>query len=135
MNKALFASRPALMALAAMGSALAAATAGAQDTTNEIVVQAPPLVVTQQVGRSSIGAPIEQVTLTHRVSYRDLNLAMSTDAAKLRTRVDDEARLACKQLYQLYPLVATDPDCVKKTLKDAMAQADAAITAAGAGPR
>jgi len=131
MRKAVFASVAARLALAGMGLAVAAGPVVAQEV-QEVTVIAP-LSVRQPVGRTSSGGTVDLITVTHRVGYADLDLTRSADAAALRARVDETAKVACKQLKTLYPLVPADPDCVKAALKDAMAQADAAIAAAGGG--
>jgi UrcA family protein len=89
-------------------------------------------VVTREViSRSASGVPMEKVTLTHRVSYADLDLATEAGAAALRKRVQETARTACKQLDELYPLEAKNRwECTKAATADASAQVESAIAAA-----
>lgn len=83
------------------------------------------------VGRSTIGAPIEQATLTRRVSYADLDLTTYTGAMALKRRVREAASDACRKLDDLYPLEERQaPTCRAKAVADASRQVDAAIAGA-----
>jgi UrcA family protein len=83
------------------------------------------------VGHSAIGAPIEEVTITHRVSYADLDLTKTADAAELRRRVQETARAACRQLDALYPLEAKNArECTRNAIARASSQVDNAIEGA-----
>lgn len=89
------------------------------------------VVTKTNIGTSSSGVPLEKVTVTHRVSYADLDLATEARAVELQKRVRETARAACRQLHELYPLEANDAQgCVKMTLASATAQVDNAIAAA-----
>lgn len=119
----------AATALACAGFTLAGGLAVAQEP-EEIIVTAPR-AVHEQIGRSpSTGAPIERITLTRHVSYADLDLAKTADADELKTRVGDMAKKACKQLDSLYPLLPSDPACVRSATDGAMEQVTQAIAAA-----
>jgi UrcA family protein len=84
------------------------------------------------VGRSAIGASIEQITLTRKVSFADLNLSTQQGAAELEKRVTDTAKAACKELDRLYPQeAASKVSCAQEAADNAMVQARAAIDAAG----
>jgi UrcA family protein len=92
-----------------------------------------------QIGRSSSGLPTEQVTVTHRVSYKDLDLTKEAGAAELKKRVKATAHAACKQLDELYPLEAKNvQDCTRITFAKATPQVENAIALANrqakAGP-
>jgi len=128
MNKNILARRTPRLALVAIGFAIAGGPVVAQQV-SEIIVEAPR-AVTQQVGRTPTGVPVELITLTRRVSYADLHLAQSADAATLEARINATAKEACKQLDTLYPLLPSDPECVKKAVDGGMVQAKAAIAAA-----
>lgn len=83
------------------------------------------------VGRSAIGAPIDRVTLTRRVSYADLDLTTYAGAMKLEKRVHTAARAACAQLDDLYPLEERRaPACIGRTVAAASRQVKAAIARA-----
>src|ERR1700693_5882254 len=96
------------------------------ESTEEITVTAPHLVQRQVVGRSMIGAPIEVISLSRKVSYADLDLTTPEGWAELRKRVSDTAKAACKQLDMMYPdsdlfqATPSDQNCVKTATKDAM---------------
>jgi UrcA family protein len=87
------------------------------------------------VGHSAIGAPVEQITLTRRVGYSDLDLKSKAGADALEKRVAETAKAACEELDKHYPLLQkTSADCVKAAKKEAMVQVDAAVAAAAKGP-
>lgn len=82
------------------------------------------------IGRSTIGAPIEEATITRRVSYADLDLTTRTGAAELRRRVRDTARIACQQLDALYPAEDQNaPECISTAVAAATPQVKSAIAA------
>jgi UrcA family protein len=123
--------------LAMLGLVLSGGAALAQQV-EEITVVAPHEIERRVVGRSKIGAPIEQISLTHRVDFSDLNLAKPDDLATLRQRVADEAKLACDELDKLYPLDrdrARNRRCVRDTNNDAQAQINAAVQAMASKPK
>ncbi len=83
------------------------------------------------VGRNAMGTPIEQVTITHRVSYADLDLATRAGAAELERRVKETARTACRQLDDLYPAEMRNArECAKTAIAQASPQVQSAIAAA-----
>jgi UrcA family protein len=87
------------------------------------------------VGKSPIGAPIEEITLTRRVGYSDLDLKSKAGADALEQRVADSAKAACEELDKHYPLMQkTSADCVKTANANAMVQVKAAIATAAKGP-
>jgi len=93
------------------------------------------ITATQQakvvVGRTAIGAPIELVTLTRHVSYSDLDLSKSADAATLEGRVTQTVKDACKELDDRYPLEPnTASECIKTSTDKAMVQVHQAVAAA-----
>jgi UrcA family protein len=102
----------------------------AADQPAEITISASGLTKTV-VGRTANGAPIEEVTLTRRVSYGDLDLAKTAGAAELQRRVDQTAKDACKELDNRYPFEDRQlTDCTKSAVDKAMAQVRAAVAAA-----
>jgi UrcA family protein len=83
------------------------------------------------IAMSSSGVPTEEVAVTRRVSYSDLDLKTYAGALALKRRVQKAARLACKQLDELYPLEQPHaPSCIKETVAAANPQVEAAIGAA-----
>lgn len=116
---------PALLAagLCLAGSALA-------DELPTVTIGAG-IVTKSTIGRSSLGTPMERVTVTHRVSYSDLDLTTEAGAAKLKKRVRDTARMACKQLDDLYPTEAkNEQECTRTAIAQASSQVQSAISAA-----
>jgi UrcA family protein len=123
-------SSPFSFVLIGAGLALAGGTAAAQSTT-EIVVEAPRIQATGE--RSSIGAPIDIISVTHRVSYKDIDISTNSGAKVLETRIDTAAKAACKEIDTLYPLrtpMPGSPPCEKTAFDRAMVQARIAIAAA-----
>ncbi len=83
------------------------------------------------VGRSAYGTPIEEVTLTRRVSYADLDLSKTAGAAELEKRVNQTAKDACKELDARYPFEPKAADeCMRSATKKAMDQVHAVVTKA-----
>jgi UrcA family protein len=96
----------------------------------QITVIAPRLV-RQEVGRTNGGAPVEMISLTRRVDYKDLDLKQQVSVAELETRVKEVAEEACAQLARAYPLSDPQtPECVKDAVQNAMAEVKAAVAAA-----
>ncbi|HXY75696.1 MAG TPA: UrcA family protein [Steroidobacteraceae bacterium] len=120
------------IALAAAVAAMWGAAAVAQQQIPEVNIQANRSV--KVVGTTPSGGKIEQVTLTHRVSYADLDLASSAGAQELTKRIDAAATDGCKQLDTLYPLnppaAGDDQKCIKAAVDSATVQANKAIAAA-----
>jgi UrcA family protein len=114
--------------LAILGLMLAGGAAVAQPI-EEITVVAPHELQRKTVGKSTIGAPIEEVTLTHRVDYSDLNLLKAEDVATLRARITDAAKKGCDELDNLYPFDKS-PEENRKCVAAANAQAQDMLTAA-----
>jgi len=124
-----------LLLPAAFLSLMAAPLALAQTTTqqSEVTVQGAGTVTRTQVGRSPSGIPIEQVQLTRRVSYRDLNLATSAGQQELKHRIRNVAFDTCEQLQNLYPGATWDTssqDCVNGAIRGARAQVNTAVAMA-----
>lgn len=112
------------------GLALAGGIAAAQSTT-EVVVEAARVQPTGE--RGSTGAPIDVISVTHRVSYKDIDIATASGAKVLETRIETAAKAACKEIDTLYPLrtpAPGSPPCEKTAVDKAMVQARAAIAAA-----
>lgn len=98
------------------------AYAGPMET---VTVTGSRAVTEKDVGRSNIGAPIREVSLSYRVSAADLDLTSSAGKAELEKRVKAAASAACKELDRLALGNPTSPDdatCVKKAVDEAMAK-------------
>ncbi len=118
------------LSLLAAGLVLTSAAAVAQ-TTTEIIVEAPRVERTNE--RTTVGAPIDVISVTHRVSYKDINIGTHAGAKALEQRVSDAAKAACKEIDKLYPLMTPavgQPACDKQAFNNAMVQVRAAVAAA-----
>ena len=122
----------AIPVVAAAAVLLAVASAAAQDN-EQITIVAPHAVQHKQVGRTYTGIPIEQISLSHRVGFSDLDLTKPADVAILKKRVEAAALQGCKELDKLYPLDNLSPSnksCANSARETAMQQVDAAVAAA-----
>lgn len=115
-----------LAAAAGLALSLNVAPVHAQDYSDDsgayqesgVTVYAPRVV-----GRSEIGAPIEEVHASRIVYFNDLNLDTRWGAHVLRTRIERAADQACDQLDQNYPIDAGDsPPCRQTAIDNAMYQ-------------
>jgi UrcA family protein len=126
----------ALLALAATALFFktdpAIAQQAAEEVIEEIVVQAP--IVRRQVGRTAIGAKIEVIELSRRVSYADLDLNRPADVTELKTRIETTAKESCEQLSDMFPSNPSDRNelrrCTNQAVDGAEEQVQAAIAAA-----
>ncbi|HEX8757209.1 MAG TPA: UrcA family protein [Steroidobacteraceae bacterium] len=119
--------RPGLLLLVA---GLCLGTTAFADNLKTITIGAGVLTKTVVDHSVSTGAPIEEVTVTHRVSYADLDLRTQAGAAELRRRVEETARVACKQLDDLYPLEEKKArECADTAIADASPQVRNALAA------
>ena len=85
---------------------------------DDVTVTAP-----RHHGRSAIGAPIEDVSTTRVVYFRDLDVDTPYGADRLRSRIQQAARSACDELDAMYPITDGDsPDCYKSAVQDARFQ-------------
>jgi len=126
---------PLLVGLAAAGGvALCSGSAFSQSNAHQdssqaslpqITIEASHEVRKKQVGMSYTGIPIEEVTLSRHVSYRDLDLNTPSGVAALDKRIKATAQEACNQLKTLYPLDmwrTDNPQCVSAAVQGAMQQ-------------
>ena len=135
-----------LLAASALGFALAASSANAQDhqygdaapnygqppsygpaygPPEEITVYGPR----RHESRGDQGAPIQDVAISQPVRFDDLDLRTNWGARELRNRIEYTARVMCQRLDTMYPIKADDsPPCYRTAVDQAMYQADAAIS-------
>ena len=119
----------ALCGLALAASlAVSAGTAHAEgDETGWITVRAPRVDRLVTESRGGV-APTEVVSLTHRVDYRGLDLAMHSDVRELYRLINESAETACAQLAALSPLADLDTQsCERQARQGAWAQAQKVI--------
>ena len=99
----------------------------------EVIVTAPRILRRETIDRSIGGGTVEQVTLTRRVSYADLDLKKPADVDELGRRVDAMAHEACQLLVDIKPVADAEPsesECIRRAIAGAKTQVDAAVTAA-----
>jgi UrcA family protein len=81
------------------------------------------------------GAKVETVQVTQNVSYKDLDLTKTADAAKLEERIAAAAKSTCGELDTLYPISASamgTQACIKDAKERAMTQEKVAVRLASA---
>ena len=120
--------RPTLLIATAVSAVcMLAAPAMAQDYyDDEIVVRAPTVEREYTGRRTSIGAPINELTLRRVISARDLDLRYDADVDELYRRIDIVTAEACAEVERAsrgVPLT-TRRDCIRDARRDAVAQAD-----------
>jgi len=97
----------------------------------EITVVAPRIIRTKVREPNSRGVGYyDMLTLTHQVSYADLNLAHPGDAKTLKDRIAKAANVVCQQLANVRPAEPKSQDCVHNAMRSATEQADVVIAAA-----
>ena len=115
-----------LLTASAALTALAYAQVSPKTISVEVSILTPVLA-----GRPGLEAPADQVTLTHLVSYSDLDLTTQSGQEELRDRIAETARFACEQLERLYPRQSESPArCTRQAIEDSDSQVAAAIDAA-----
>ena len=99
----------------------------------EVIVIAPRTIRREQIDRTSGGGRVEQITLTRRVSYADLDLKAHADVVELERRVEAMAEESCGMIADAVPFVDPEPSheqCVERAIAGAMTQVQAAVDAA-----
>jgi UrcA family protein len=120
---------------AAVASALISTIVFAQST-QEIAVVGTRALTTKEVGRTPTGVTIVKISLNYGVGVSDLDLASTTGAAELETRINNAAMAACKEITRQYPNAAPgDEDCAKAAAKKAMVKAHELEAAAKKSPK
>jgi UrcA family protein len=114
----------------AVGLAIASPPSFAQQ--QEIIVQSPRVQVARPPSYAG-EVPVDVITVSHVVSYGNIDMSTSSGAQVLRQRITDAAKAACKEIDAAYPNrkpISGDPSCEKAATDAAMVQANAAIAAA-----
>ncbi len=100
----------------------------------EVTVQASRNIEKHQVGRTSSGVPIVDISLSYGVSYAGLDLVSHAGVMELEKRVKDAAAQACQELNRQYPIDADKTaDCTKAATDNAMVKVRE-VTAAAQSP-
>jgi UrcA family protein len=108
-------------AIALMAMALVSGGALAQDA-DDVTVQASR-IEKADFGRTSSGMPVLSLSVSHEVSYSDLDLATTEGVAELQSRIREAARHGCREIDLSYRF--TQPNdwlCTRLATKEAMDQ-------------
>lgn len=96
----------------------------ADGTVSGVTITAPRVIE-----RTRTNGIVQEMTMSARVPYGDLDMKTSEGAAELNRRVDEAAKYVCRQLTIMYP--NGEPDtfgCVKDAVGDAQPQVQLART-------
>ena len=100
----------------------------------EIVRIEAPVLRRTVVARGPLGAKIEDIEISQRVSYGDLDLSKHADVTELKTRIETTARESCEELSDMFPFKTSDrreiQRCIDKAVAGTEEQVQAAIAAA-----
>jgi len=99
----------------------------------EVIVTAPrPAIRRFREQGGNLDMPPERISLSTRVSYRDLDLLSPQGADQLRDRVVRAAYRVCRHLDEHYPFqrLSTSTPCEREAVENALIRADEAINAA-----
>lgn len=108
--------------LVVVAAALVCATAAAGPL-ETITVTGSRAVSQREGGRSTIGAPIRDVSLSYAISIADLDLTTVAGQLELQRRVTAAARAACDELDDMALGNPTSPDdatCVDRAFDEAL---------------
>jgi len=93
-------------------------------STQEITVVGTRAFTAKEVGQAPTGVAVVKISLNYGVGVSDLDLASTTVAAELETRINNAAMAACKEITRQYPNAAPSGEvCAKTAAKKAMARA------------
>ena len=115
--------------ISAAGIVVAAVVAGdviAQSTPNvpmpEVIVETHRAVSTQ-IGTTSSGIPIHDVSMGYTVTAEGLDLSTPAGSRAMEARVSQAATAACQELARRWPNSSTtDTQCIRQATDRAMAQ-------------
>jgi len=126
-KKPLFSSFGFWLAGIGFGVSLGASVATADNT--DVIVQANSSAITvTQVARMS---PVHLVSLTERVSYRDINFNSAEADVQLQKRIRDAAVDVCQKLDERFPdSKPSGQACVALAVKDALRKVHAEVLVA-----
>jgi UrcA family protein len=126
----------ALAAGLMLGSAALAATPQAATAESGTMTSAAPAVHQEVVGRTTIGAPIVQLTVSQPVNYDGLNPANPADIKILDRRIHSTAEKECAQLRDQstgsLDTTISGGHCVRTAEREARSSLGAATSAAEA---
>ena len=118
------------VAIALAGVSSLSPSVQAQDSSSDTITVTAPRIV----GRNSLGAPFEQVTVARFIGYDGLDLRTDGGVAELKKRVASAAHELCQELDNKYPMGKPDAErCAMDSIENSQAQIDAAIARAKRG--
>jgi len=124
----------------ALATPISSATAQTTYETQERITVFAPHAQRHTIGRSTIGASIEEISLSHPVDYSDLDLSRWADVRVLDDRIRQTAYAVCDELDRQYPEVlypsyqTNDLSCVGRATNEGRAQARLVIAQWSAYP-
>ncbi|HSC19320.1 MAG TPA: UrcA family protein [Rhizomicrobium sp.] len=133
MGAAVVAGAAGLISFATPAASQAAVTYSYNGPPEEVIVTAPrPALRRFREQGGNMDMPPERVSLSTRVSYRDLDLLSPQGADQLRDRVVRAAYRVCRRLDEHYPFqrLSTSTPCEREAVENALIRADEAINAA-----
>ena len=111
-----------LAAVAISGSAVG-------QETEEVTVRGPGIQSTE-VERTATGVPVVMFTVSYKVSYEDLDLTTTDGMAELTKRIEDAAKLGCREIGLAYRTAQpSDWSCAKHATKEAIAEVEQLVAA------
>ena len=111
--------------------ALTITTVRAADVEEEVTVTAP---AERTIGRSTIGAPITEVSVSEKVQYNSSMLMTNSGRALLQDKIATEARRLCQEAETPGSVPAEHQKaCEKRAIQDANEQIAAAAAKVKAG--
>jgi UrcA family protein len=119
--------RPRVSLIAAVAALTIAGAAQAADTLDEVTVTVP---AQRTIGRSTNGAPIQEVSSSERIQYNATMLQTNSGMALLEDKVAQEAQRLCKEAETPGSVpMETEQACVKRAVAGAKEQIAAAAAA------
>lgn len=115
-------------AIAFLAAALISGSPLAQET-DEVMVQASGVEMAE-AGRTASGLPVWTLSVTHEVSFADLDLASTAGMAELKSRVREAAWHGCHEIGLAYRFAQpSDWNCARLATKDAMTRVQELVAA------
>jgi UrcA family protein len=109
----------------AVVAALAVGVSAYAEPLETVIVTGSRGLTHQEVGKTSSGLPIQEVSLSYTVRVADLDPNSDAGLAEIEKRVSAAAKAACAEIDRLAlgnPTSPSDDACVKKAVDAAMAK-------------
>ncbi len=103
-------------------SGYAPAATSSYDDSRYVDEEGLTVTAPRHIGRSAIGADIDEVSASRTVRYDDLDVDTGYGAHVLKVRIERAARDACDQLDRDYPYTADSDshDCYSAAVRDGL---------------